>query len=758
MTAVGTTGPASDSPTTAGSDTAPSDTAPSDTAPASPRAVRGRYLPAPDGLRGVSMLCIFAYHLQYGWAAGGYIAVDVFFVLSGFLITSLLVEEWVGTGGIRLRAFWGRRAKRLLPGLMAMLILLSIWVALTKSGTQIDLGTVRSGALGSLFYFANWQQIFLHQSYFAQFAAQSPLRHTWTLAIEEQFYLVWPLVMLLILRGFGRRGRTRRAKEPMAVGHHGAHLPGAHLPGGDRRKTMESWRRTGLIVTVGGSLLSAAWMAWLRHHGASVNRVYLGTDTRAFDLLAGGAVAFWAASRPEPGRAARRALHLAAMVAVAVFVVCWWRDAIPFSAGPPSWMTDGGFLLVAVSIATVIADIRQVAYGPVGALLAVRPLRWVGKISYGLYLWHWPVIVELSPARTGLNGLLLDGLRVLVTFGLASLSWYLLESRMKKARFTGWRRPTKLALAPVAVAVTALVAVAATVPVTASAGPAGRTRVVHRVGAVPGAGGLTGQKPIALNGTPTAQSPLHVTLLGDSVMFVDAPAVQAALQSTGVVTVAPRAIVGWGLSTDHNWRHDVAANIADSGGQLVVAMWSWDDSWALAHRAQYKKVLEQFVRVVLAPGDGVAGLVFQQFPTPGPVVGDAGSSQTAADTASRLAGVKVWNALAGSMTKLFPGRVMYFPVGASVELGGHFSTWLPSNGKTSQPKADWVRIRMVDNVHLCPAGATLYADALLADLTSLYHLPAPASAWSTGPWTADPRFSHSNGLSSTPCPDDHPPS
>ncbi len=723
-------------------DAARADDATRSAAQNAPRAVSGRYLPAPDGLRGVSMLCIFAYHLQYGWAAGGYIAVDVFFVLSGFLITSLLVEEWVGTGGIRLRAFWGRRAKRLLPGLMAMLVLLALWVALTKSGTQIDLGTVRSGALASIFYFANWQQIFLHQSYFAQFAAQPPLRHTWTLAIEEQFYLVWPLVTLLILRGWRRGRRADRSTATMAGSH---------------RRRMEPWRRTGLIVTVGGSLVSAAWMAWLRHHGASINRVYLGTDTRAFDLLAGAAVAMWVASRPEPGRSARRVLHVAGLVGVAVFVVSWWQAAVPFTSGPPQWMTDGGFLLVAVSIATIIADTRQVSYGPVGKVLAIRPLRWVGKISYGLYLWHWPVIVELTPARTGLNGLELDALRVVGTFVLASLSWYLLESRVKKARFRGWPRVAKVALAPVAVAVTALVAVAATGPVAASAGTASHVRVHSTGGVVPGAGGLSGQKPIALAAAVSPAHPLRVTLIGDSVMFVEAPAVQAALQSTGAASVAARAIVGWGLSTDHGWRQHVAGNIADSGPpQLVVAMWSWDDAWALAHPVQYKKVLEQFVRVVLAPGDGVEGLVFQQFPPPGPTVGDAGSAQTAADTASRAAGVAAWNRIAASMPALFPGRVMYFPVGAAVELGGHFSAWLPTNGRTSQPKADWVRIRMVDNVHLCPAGATLYSDALLADLTPLYHLPAPSPTWSTGSWTDDPRFSTSNLLSSTPCPNDHP--
>ena len=727
MTAVdtaGTTAPADpkmpvDTPASGGSDV--------------PLAFTGRYLPAFDGLRGISMLSIFAYHLGFGWAKGGYIAVDVFFVLSGFLITGLLIEERTTKGLIKLRAFWTRRARRLLPALLTMILLLGLWVALTKSGTAIDLGQLRSAALATIFYVANWQQIFAHQSYWAGFAGQSPLKHTWTLSIEEQFYLVWPLVMVLVM---ARSGQVRRKQ-------HG-------------RERTASWRRTGLIITVAGTLLSAGWMAWLRHHGAGVNRVYLGTDTRAFDLLAGAMVAFLVAARPQPGPRARRLLHGLGLTAAAVFFLCWWRDAVPFSQGPPGWMTDGGFLLVALSIAAVIADARQTLSGPVGAVLRIRPLRWVGKISYGLYLWHFPIIIELTPERTGLNGLSLDAERVICTFALASLSFYLIEQPMKKVRLRTWPRPARLALAPIAVAVTALLAVVATMPSAAAAHTAGAAGSTVTSGAVPGAGGLKGQKPIALDPLPSAAAPLHVTLLGDSVIYVEAPALQAGLQSTGVVDVAARAIPGWGLSVDHSWRRDVAANIADSHAQLVVAMWSWDNSWALAHPAQYKSVLEQFVRVVLAPGDGVEGLVFQQFPTPGPVIGDASAAETKSDSATRAAGVAAWNRVAASMVKVFPGKVMYFPVGASVERHGRFTTWLPPAARPKAPAASWLRVRMVDNVHLCPAGAARYTDALLADLRALYRLPAPSPTWTAGSWADDPRFTHSNGLSSTPCPADHP--
>src|SRR5580698_739365 len=167
-----------------------------------PTAVTGQYLPALDGLRAFAVAGVFAYHLGFGWASGGYLGVDLFFVLSGFLITSLLLEEWVTTARIKLAAFWARRARRLLPALFLVLGAIALYVVLNGrfgppgSAAQVDLSGLRGDALATLFYVANWHAIFAHQSYFAQFSAPSPLEHTWSLAIEEQFYLVWPPVLL----------------------------------------------------------------------------------------------------------------------------------------------------------------------------------------------------------------------------------------------------------------------------------------------------------------------------------------------------------------------------------------------------------------------------------------------------------------------------------------------------------------------------------------------------------------------------------
>ena len=183
-------------------------------------AVTGRHLPALNGLRGIAVIGVVAYHLQLSWASGGYLGVDLFFVLSGFLITTLLLEEWVGTSRVDLVAFWGRRARRLLPALFLVVAALAVYLVVNAhfggpgANGLIDLSGLRGEALGTLLYVNNWHLIYAHQSYFAQFSAPSPLQHTWSLAIEEQFYLVWPLVLLLLLHVVRRSWRGAAAASP----------------------------------------------------------------------------------------------------------------------------------------------------------------------------------------------------------------------------------------------------------------------------------------------------------------------------------------------------------------------------------------------------------------------------------------------------------------------------------------------------------------------------------------------------------------
>ena len=396
-------------------------------------ALTNRYLPGLDGLRALAITGVIAYHLGYGWASGGYLGVDLFFVLSGFLITTLLVEEWLADRAVRLARFWGRRARRLLPALLLMVAAVVVFVSTQSSGLPIDWGGLRAQALATVGYVANWQLLFAHQSYYSQFAVESPLKHTWSLAIEEQFYLVWPLVILAMMS----------------------------LASKMRRPTQ--WRSLGLALTIGGAVVSAGWMADLWLHGAGIDRVYYGTDTRAFDLLAGAALAMITVGRPQPSAATRRRLHVAAFVALGVLAVCWTTAGVPSTGFPRSWMFEGGLALCALAGAVVVADVRCIEQGPLGSALSLRPIRYIGKISYGLYLWHWPVIVELTTVRTHTTGTSLSAIRVAVTLALAIASYHLVEQPIRHgwpAIRLSWPR---VAMAPAAMAATAGVILLGTV-------------------------------------------------------------------------------------------------------------------------------------------------------------------------------------------------------------------------------------------------------------------------------------------------------
>ncbi len=271
------------------------------------------YMPALDGIRAVSILGIMANHGGFGWATGGIISVNVFFVLSGFLITLLLMKEWTRSGTIRLRAFWARRARRLLPALFVLLGAIGLYALLfAPGGTQ---GSIRADGLSTLLYFSNWHEILANHSYFAQVSAPSPLLHTWTLAIEEQFYLVWPIVVICVLK---------LSRSPRVL----------------------------FLVAALGVLASAAEMALLFHPGNDPSRIYYGTDTRAQDILTGAALGILLYSRQSvSSRRARAACSWMVMLAAAVFVWEWTRIN-----GSPDIPYRGGFLLANVMVAS--GDLR----------------------------------------------------------------------------------------------------------------------------------------------------------------------------------------------------------------------------------------------------------------------------------------------------------------------------------------------------------------------------------------------------------------
>ncbi len=421
----------------------------------------GRYMPALDGLRAFAVGAVIAYHLNLTRAGGGYLGVDVFFVLSGFLITGLLVGERARTGRVAFKAFWARRARRLLPALLLMLAALALYAGL--GGPGLDRSSLRPDSLATLFYSANWHLIFGHQSYFAQFQAPSPLKHTWSLAIEEQFYLLWPLILVGLLRV--ARG-SRRA------------LVGAVL-----------------VMAVA----SAVVMGLLYHPGTDPSRIYYGTDTRAFELLVGAALAVVVAGRSKPSRGGRRLLHGAGLVAMALLIY-----ACTSAAGPPGWMWRGGLFGVGLLTAVIIASVSQARSGPLGALFCLPPLRAIGVISYGLYLWHWPVIVLMTDTTTGLSGWSLKLSQVATMLVLATASYLLVERPIRQARLAGWG----WLAAPAGVAATAGgLLVATVVPTTVAAAAPPPAPTAPATMAASGAAGPTGSdNSVLVVGDATASS------------------------------------------------------------------------------------------------------------------------------------------------------------------------------------------------------------------------------------------------------------
>lgn len=384
------------------------------------------YVPGLDGLRGAAVAAVLAFHA--GRLKGGYLGVDLFFVLSGYLITSLLLLEGTAAGRIGLARFWGRRARRLLPALGVMLAGVSLyaWVAADPG----ELHRIRWDGLATLAYVANWRQIFGQVDYFALFAAPSPLEHTWSLAIEEQFYVIWPLVFVALVAVIRRRN-TRRGK---AKGNLGA------------------------AVLVLSLVLGAAALALqvVLGHDSGWARVYFGTDTRAFAILAGAAVAGYTVWRgPVAEGAPRRVLEVAALVGVAALAVAWTT-----MDGTGSLVRHGGLAACSVAGALVVAAVAQPRETLVARLLAVAPLRWLGLISYGVYLYHWPIDVWLSSDRTGLSGVPLIALQLGVTLAVSVLSYRFIEQPIRHG--VSWPRVASFAAPAVGAVAIAVLIIAST--------------------------------------------------------------------------------------------------------------------------------------------------------------------------------------------------------------------------------------------------------------------------------------------------------
>jgi peptidoglycan/LPS O-acetylase OafA/YrhL len=682
------------------------------------RAISFSYVPALDGLRALSVLGVMLYHGGAPILSGGFLSIDVFFVLSGFLITSLLLGEWVKRLTIKLGQFWARRARRLLPALLVMLVGVAVYAKVFA--TPGEFANLRLDSLSTLFYVANWHFIVGGSSYFDLTAQPSPLAHMWSLSIEEQFYIVWPPVVLVMLR-LGRRLRPTRRLWPL------------------------------LATAVLGALASALDMRLSYLHGVSITRLYEGTDTRSQDILIGAALAIamaiWAQHRPAlpdrpdrspvparfgrahpaagtagavPPRPHRRDLHrrrgpslrlitaweIAGPAARAGLQVVGWAS---LAAGlflwtrlthPAGFLFGGGYFLYGLGVAAVIFCAITAQAAPLSRALGNPVFRYLGKISYGTYLWHFPLFALLDAARLHLYGYPLLAVRIAVTLVVATGSFYLVEEPIRRGRMrslTEWRAWLLTSGAFLGVVAVTLVA---TLPTAAEA--AGSVRVV---------------------GAQYTGPPVRVAILGDSVAWRLGFAMLASQpQNSYDVNLYNGAIVGCGVLRSSQYRaHGVPDQITaqcDSAAPQSVqwpAQWKGDlvqfhpnvvvvlaGRWEVEDRligghwlhigdpvfdADLRASLEQAVQVGTSTG---ALMVFMTSPC-----FDSGEQDNGLgwpeDSASRLA---AYNAMVRQVAAEHPDTVQLDDFGAQLCPGGRFTTYF-----------DGVQVRDGDGVHIVPTAA-----------------------------------------------------
>ncbi|HEV2255753.1 MAG TPA: acyltransferase family protein [Streptosporangiaceae bacterium] len=546
-------------------------------------------------MRALAVLAVMGFHEGASELSGGFLGVDVFFVLSGFLITDLLASQYDRTGGLNLKDFWSRRARRLLPALALMLIVVTAAATVIEPGQSASL---RPALLAAVTYTSNWYQILHHVSYFATlglFTAPPPLDHLWSLAIEEQFYLIWPLLLwLIILRLNGRRARVTAT----------------------------------LILAA----LSALAMA-LEYSPGDPSLVYYGTDTHASALLIGAALALALPLATVMSLPIAQVRRLDAAGVVGLVLLAW---AAGHFSGNDRAVYPFGLILAAAGAAGLVA--AAAGTGVIAAMTSLPPLRWVGIRSYGIYLWHWPVIA-LAGAITG-PGPTSPWLWLIetgVSIALACASWEFVEKPILRDGFldtcSRWRvaideglRPVgpRRKIAPVVVAAGTLIAVAvggygvARPP--GSGTPAGLLRQVaegQRISAAseasaqasatgPASAGPSASpassspspassspspassSPAAASSSPSAASSApaaacrtaaatppkvpgrQVTAIGDSVMVASAAALDATLPGIYINAVVGRAMVNGlaeiqGLIARHELRRYVVVGLGTNG-------------------------------------------------------------------------------------------------------------------------------------------------------------------------------------------------
>ncbi len=635
--------------------------------PESPDRLRGL-----DGLRALAVLGVLAFHDDR--LSGGFLGVDLFFALSGFLITSLLIRECTASGRIDLIGFWGRRLRRLLPA--AMLLLVAVVISFRLFADTGEWIIARQDAPWAQFYVANWHQIGSGNGYWDSFAAPSAFEHLWSLAIEEQFYVVWPVLVWAMWK----LGRARAIS----------------------------------LATIVGFIASATAMV-LMFDGGDPTRVYMGTDTRAFSLLAGAVVAL-----PVVRRRIERSLQRMRRwgeVIIGILIVSIGTSWFIVS-GSDDWLFRGG-LIVHSMLAAIVAVGAGSTQGLLTNLLSWRPLAYVGQLSYALYLWHWPIFIFCSPDRMNTDGWSLTIIRMSLTLIFSMLSYHLVEQTVRhRAR---WAHGSHGRFAFITSMVGAIVVwVVVSVPSTTNAVDAGAiagaiaTTTLPTSTTSPASSPPFTAAPTTSTTIPPGPSVRSVYYLGDSVAYDMWPGVEAALNAAGI-RASSGAFGGVGLVPSDSGPtpiESLAVTLDDVRPDLLILQLSvWD---AQQSSETQTRALDELATMIQTRGQQVLIL---SFPTFSAEHTEPGQEQLEA------------NAMA--LAAKLPELVKY--ADQTPVLGSSFDIDIDDDGNPERKR---------DGIHVCPTGAAMSAQWLVEQLADSYaDVALPTNNdWVLGPWSSDSRY------------------
>jgi peptidoglycan/LPS O-acetylase OafA/YrhL len=626
------------------------------------------HLPGLDGIRGLAVIGVLLFHGGFTWAKGGFLGVSTFFTLSGFLITNLLVREFEGSQSIDLLRFWARRLRRLMPAALAAIGLIGlVW---WRIGSPEQLASLRGDMLSSVGYVANWRLWTTDVSYGSLFSEPTPFQHFWSLAIEEQFYVIFPIVALVLLRIGGRR----------------------------------------LLAVVCSSIAAGSIaLMWLQR--SDFDRIYYGTDTRVAELLLGVLLALWWSGRARNTTTRTRNEPLFDFIGIAavIAVLTAW-----FTIGEASdGLAKGGFPAYA-ALSTIAIYIGTRA-GLFSRIFATSGIRWAGLLSYGLYLYHWPVFLVLSEERTGLTLAPLFVVRMMATLAIALLSYFFLEMPVRRGTlFATSRKAGSAALAGIAGVV--VLAFAVTLQTPTSTVPYANMRVDQIGNRLEQ---LAPQSPVDSN----SPSPARLWIIGDSGAMDASPALAAAAEAAGATSVVFGAGPGFGLTNGFDWRPGWSQTISDYQPDLAVFMFGgWDIPFIKKNgEAAYATVVDE--AVTLLTNNGIRVMLL-------PVMPGGANDVSAVD--------RVFATVAARHPEMTtnPSILSAFtaPDGSTPRY------WIGDDGTVHL-------LRKKDNWHLCQEGAANLTDLVFAHAERLGWAPAPTNSdWKVGPWRQAWQFNDPPGV------------